>query len=156
MLAHMKNMKQTLKLTVITLLILVSCDQKEISERHKKAKNAADYIINNLDKPEIVHKFPDKHFDKTYIAKNLSYLRENCDWKNRNGKYVDSFSQKKIGGDDRITFFYEFFLKCDSIRIIFDYIVENEEPEFVYFGIEQIEKPNKMIINPSKQLLNNN
>ena len=74
--------------------------------------------MENLDQPNVYEKFPPKYFPKTQLEPFLSGLRQNCDWKNRDGKYVDFFNQVNVGGINQTAFIYEYYMKCDSLRFI--------------------------------------
>ena len=106
------------------------------------AQEQANYIMENLDKPNIGEKFP-----------IIGGIRQNCDWKNKDGKFVDFFTQKNIGGIDQTAFIYEYYMKCDSLRFILSFNTE-DEPELMGFKFEPIETENPMILFPEKQLKN--
>jgi hypothetical protein len=118
-----------------------------------KAQELADSVIENLDSESVYLKFPEKYFPKEQMESIIGGIRQNCEWKNRDGKYVDFFSQKNIGGVDQIAFIYEYHLKCDSLRFILSVNME-KEPELMGFYIEPLENENKMILFPEKQLKN--
>lgn len=74
--------------------------------------------------------------------------------KKRDGKFVDFFSMKNVGGTDQTAYIYEYYLKCDSLRFIFTYDMDKDKPVLNRFDIEPLEQPNQMIIFPEKQLKN--
>jgi hypothetical protein len=59
-----------------------------------------------------------------------------------------------IGNDDLTAFIYEFYLKCDSIRLILTFNMSPKVPEFTGLAKEPIEADNKLILYPQKQLKN--
>ena|SRR5690606_10298083 len=119
------------------------------------AQKNADYIIENLDNENVLKEFPDKNFsDKTQIQQIIAGISQNCDWKKRDGKFVDFFTMKNIGGADQIAYIYEYYLKCDSLRFILTYDIDNEKPELYRLDIQPLEESNPMIIFPEKQLKN--
>jgi len=85
--------------------------------------------------------------------KRYKNILQNCYWKNKNGKFVDFFTEKNIGGIDQTAFIYEYYMKCDSLRFILSFNTENE-PELMGFKFEPIETENPMILFPEKQLKN--
>ena len=117
------------------------------------AQEQANYIIENFDNPNIGEKFPVKYFPKEKLEPILGGIRQNCDWKHKDGKFVDFFNAKNIGGIDQISFIYEYHMKCDSLRFILSYNVE-DEPELMGLKFEPIEVENPMILFPEKQLKN--
>ena len=154
-------MKKTLKIIgiiLIGLLLIVGLlfyfGNKKM-EKNILAKKNANYIIENLDKDEVFKEFPESNVkDREQLKNLLGGIKENCEWKNRDGKFVDFFTMKDIGGINSTAFIYEYYLKCDSLRFILIYNVDKDNPELFKMNIEPIETENKMIIFPEKQLIN--
>ena len=113
----------------------------------------ANYIMENLYNPNIGEKFLAKYLQKEQLERIIGGIRQNCDWKNKDGKFVDFFTEKNIGGIDQTAFIYEYYMKCDSLRFILSFNTENE-PELMGFKFEPIETENPMILFPEKQLKN--
>jgi hypothetical protein len=83
----------------------------------------------------------------------MSKLKNNCDFKNRKGNFINDFYQKIIGGGNKIILIYEFYMKCDTIRFLISYIEDNNSKlELNGFKMEPVEKPNNMIIRKERQL----
>lgn len=123
------------------------------NDLRKKAQKEADFLMNHLSEPGIDSLLSEKYFPPTQTDKLLSQLRGRCDYENREGQFVDYFYQQNIGGTDQVSFIYEFYLACDSLRFIASYKLEND-PVLYGLKIEQLEKENSMIINTDRQLLN--
>ena len=121
----------------------------QIQDLHAKS----DSIIENLDQESVFSHFPKKYFPEDQIYVLLGTMTLNCDWKNRDGKFVDYFTMGNIGGVDQVSFIYEYYLDCDSLRFILTYNLD-DEPELMGFHIEELEKENPMVIFPEKQLKN--
>ncbi|WP_163410544.1 hypothetical protein [Flavobacterium ajazii] len=115
------------------------------------AQEKANYIMDNLDRPNIGKKFPIKYFPREKLDPVLKMIRQNCDWKNKDGKFVDFFTTKNINGTDQTAFIYEYYMRCDSLRFILSFNVE-DDPELMGLNFEPLEKENSMIIFPEKQL----
>ncbi len=141
-----------LNLIIGIIFSLVSCGVKDKMEKQNKAKECADFVMENLDKQEVINQFPEKYFPRQQFKPFLDTLTKNCDFKSKRGKYVDFFNLMNAG-KNQIAFIYEYILKCDSLRFIYMYDLESERPELFNFRIEGLEQQNKMIIDPSKQLL---
>lgn len=94
--------------------------------------------------------FSDKFFSRQQIELISLDLREKCDYENRSGKFVDYYYES-TPGTDKVSFIYEYFLKCDSLRFILKYDLK-PEPELIWFRLEGIEAENAMIINKANQL----
>ena len=154
------QMNKVLKITGIILsiiLIIVGIIAFSVSRKLAKQKIAqenAQYIIDNLDNETVASQFPEKHFPRNQTQNLLGSIRQKCDWKNRDGKFVDFFTTKNIGGIDQTAFIYEYYLKCDSLRFIFIYDMDKPKPELFRLTIEPLEKENPMIIFPEKELKN--
>ncbi|MGB5287448.1 MAG: hypothetical protein WBN42_03090, partial [Ignavibacteriaceae bacterium] len=70
--------------------------------------------------------------------------------------FVDFFTIGTIGKVNQTGFIYEYYLKCDSVRVILVFDMEKESPELIAFNMEPIENKNKYIVNPENQLINRN
>ena len=136
---------------VIALLLGIYAWYK--NQERDKAHKHADHIIQNLNKDEIYQEFPEKYFKKEQLRSTLGELTSNCDWDNRDGKYVDFFSMRNVGANDNLSFIYEYYLDCDSLRFILTYEMA-EEPTLKKINIEPIEVKNPLILYPEKQLKN--
>jgi hypothetical protein len=124
-------------------------------ERHEHAEVNANFIIENLDKGIVFKEFPEKYFpNREELNDVLGGIGKNCDWKNRDGKFVDFYTMKDIGGINSTAFIYEYYLKCDSLRFVLIYNTDKDKPELLKMNIEPIEKENSMINFPEKQLRN--
>jgi hypothetical protein len=141
-------------LILIFLALLFGCDYKESMEKHNKAQSIADNIIENLEDASIYGKFPEKYFPSKQLSPLINYLTKDCDWKNRDGKFVDFVTIGSIGKVDQTGFIYEYYLDCDSLRFILMFNMELDNPELRGFVVEPLEKENKLIVDPSKQLKN--
>lgn len=95
--------------------------------------------------------FPEKYFPVNLTNALLDELKNKCDFPNRKGVYVNEYLQNTSTGK-RISFIYEYYLKCDSIRFIITYKL-GKEIELFEFNLEPIENDNKMITKPERRLI---
>ena len=146
-------MKKSILAIMGLTFLFISCNLTGKLEKHDKAQQKSDYIMDNLNRSDVSKEFPGKYFPKDQTQKLLSDIKASCDWENRKGKFVDYFTMN-INGENSTAYIYEYFLNCDSLRFVLIYDMEKTEPELFKFVIEQIEKPSQMIRDPSKQLLN--
>lgn len=149
-------MKKTIKIIALGVLGLVLLSGTYVwykLQKQKKAQAITDHIMENLTSPDIYEYFPKAYFTKMKLEPIVNGLRKNCDWENRDGKFVDFFSHMDIGGIDQTAFIYEYYLDCDSLRFILSVNMEFT-PELMGFHLEALEKENPMILYPSKQLKN--
>ena len=84
-------------LTLIFIALLFGCNYKGSMEKHNKAQSIADNIIENLEDPSIYDKFPEKYFPREQLSPLINYLTKDCDWENRDGKFVDFVTIGSIG-----------------------------------------------------------
>jgi hypothetical protein len=154
-------MKKAFKIIGIVLIVLTVIAGIFIYNGNKRFKKSmlaeenANFIMSNLDNETIIKEFPENNFpDREQIKGIIGGLRENCDWKNRDGKFVDFLTMKDVGGINSIAYIYEYYLDCDSLRFILIYNLDKENPELFKINIEPLETENKMIIYPEKQLRN--
>ena len=145
-----KYLKYFLSIIFILAILFIYHSWKDMNKM-KEAQKMSDYIIEHLDDKNVYTKFSDKYFKKDILKKQLNYITQKCNWKNRRGKFVDFFTQKSIGGKDKISFIYEYYLDCDSLRFILTFDMEGK-PEIMSFYVEPLEVNNPMIVDPSKQL----
>jgi hypothetical protein len=137
----------------LIMLQLQSCGVGERLEKQKKAQADADYIMNNLENPEVKKRFPAKYFPPEQLNPFVDNLVNQCDLDAKQGKFVDYFTMN-LSGKHQIAYIYEYILDCDSLRFIYTYDLDTQEPELLRFHIEGLEVPSNMIVDPGKQLLN--
>lgn len=107
--------------------------------------------MNNFNEESIASEFSEKYFPKEQTVQLLTDIRQNCNWENRRGKFVD-FMTMLTDGKNNTAYVYEYLLSCDSLRFILIYDMDKDEPELFNFKIEPIEKKSQFIIYPEKQL----
>jgi hypothetical protein len=116
----------------------------------KQARTMAEDILINISLGKSSDKFPEKYFSRSQTLILMSELKNKCDFANRRGNFINDFYQK--GQDfERVSFIYEYYLQCDSIRFIITYNL-GKEVELYEFKLEPIEKDNDMIKNPERCL----
>lgn len=145
-------MKIIFCLILFLITVSISCGLKDKIEKQNKAKGKADFIMQNLGKADMTDQFPEKYFPRSQLKLFLDRFTKNCDFSSKRGKYVDFFLMQ-VNGKSRTAFIYEYILNCDSLRFIYIYDIDTSEPELYHLEIEGIEQKNRMIIDPTKQLL---
>jgi hypothetical protein len=145
---HIMKARKRLNFKIISLVLAcLCCVDNELKEKaHKKA----DQVILDLHTEKAYTFFSDKFFSREHIELISRDLREKCDYENRSGKFVDYYYES-MPGTDKVSFIYEYFLKCDSLRFILKYDLK-PEPELIWFKLEGIGIKNPMIIDKTKQL----
>ena len=133
--------------------LLTSCNVKDKMEKMDKAKANSEFIMNNLNRPETIDRFPEKYFPRQKTKTVIDTLTKHCDFDSKRGKFVEFYTMS-VNGSSKTAYIYEYILNCDSLRFIYIYDLDTKEPELQNFKIEGLEVENKMIIDPKKQLLN--
>ncbi len=136
---------------IVIPLLVISCSLKDKLDKHEKARANSSFIMENFNKESITSEFSEKYFPKEQTVKLLNDFRQNCNWENRKGKFVD-FTTMLNDGKNNVAYVYEYLLSCDSLRFILIYDIDQEEPELFNLKIEPIEKKSQFIVYPEKQL----
>lgn len=138
--------KQVLVL-MIFVVALVGCGN---NNQVNQAKIKADKLLNDISLGEANSAFPKKYFPTNQVHALMDELKGKCDFANREGTFINDYLQETSEGK-RITFIYEYYLKCDNIRFIITYKL-GKEIELFEFNLEPIEKDNPMITKPERRL----
>lgn len=139
-------------MSVIIIFLLNNCGSN--AEEMKLAKERSDMLLDAIGNGTANDLFPAKYFPEDQTVSLMADLKNNCDFKNRKGNFVNDFYQKVAGGDNKIILIYEFYLKCDTVRFLISYIEKNnKEIELNGFKLESAEKPNNMILRKDRQLI---
>ena len=141
------NKNRVLMALFLLIFMIISCTNPQ---KRQEARLKADKLIEKIASGNANQDFSEKYFSKDFIGRILKDLKDFCDFKNRKGHFINDFYQKGPNYD-RVSFIYEYYLKCDSIRFIISYDITNEI-NLVAFQLEGIEKDNPMIIYPEKRL----
>jgi hypothetical protein len=128
---------------------LQSCVDSELKD---KALRKSNEIINQLDSETVYSSFSKKYFTQEEITRLTTHLRTQCDYQNRIGGFVNDFYESDLDAEpDKVNFLYEFFLRCDTVRIVLKFELA-VDPQAVGLTIEPIETPNAMV-DKDKQFL---
>ena len=132
-------------------LLTTSCSLQEKVEKQEKAQKEADYIIAHLDRTDVISYFPEESFPKAQTEQLVKDIGNNCDWTNRKGHFVD-YTTMLTDGKSNVAFIYEYSLKCDSLRLILIYNID-QQPKLFKFQIQPLEQENLMVVDKEKQML---
>ncbi len=116
----------------------------------KIAKTMSDALLDSIATGNAESQFPIKYFNPAQTNIILGELKNNCDFSQRKGHFINDFYLNQ-NGINRVAFIYEFYLKCDSLRFILTY---NLSPniELYELKMESIKKNNFMITKPERRL----
>ncbi|MBV6419606.1 MAG: hypothetical protein DAHOPDDO_00829 [Ignavibacteriaceae bacterium] len=134
---------------ILIALVLISCtkiDQKQIDQ----AKKLSDKLLDDIAVGHANAAFSEQYFPSDQTKIILSELKNKCDFANRKGNFVNDFYESR-SGYFKVHFIYEYYLKCDSVRIITSYNL-NDKIELYSFKIEGLGESNFMILKPDRQL----
>jgi hypothetical protein len=127
--------------------MLVGCENN--SQVHQ-ARIKANKLLNDISLGKAYNAFPEKYFPVNQTHALMDELKGKCDFANRKGTFINEYLQVTTNGK-RISFIYEYYLKCDNIRFIVTY-KQGKEIELFEFNLEPIEKENPMITKPERRL----
>ena len=134
---------------IITFVFVIGCGME--NKKRSEAKAKGDFLLEAIAEGKAVELFPKDLFPIEQTRAVMHDLQHKCDFKNRKGVFVNDNYQKIIGSTDIVSLIYEFYLKCDTFRIIVSYQL-NDELKMQEFRLEDIEKSNSMIIHKDRQL----
>lgn len=140
-------MNRHLLILTICVIILAGCEN---NDQVSQAKIKADKLLNDISLGEAYDAFPEKYFPANQTHALIHELKDKCDFANRKGDFINDYLQETSNGK-RISFIYEYYLKCDNIRFIVTYKL-GKEIELFEFNLEPIEKENSMITKPERRL----
>ena len=130
------------------LLVIVSCTNNNL---RSKAKIKSEELLDAIGNGNATNLFPTKYFPPDNINPILDLLKNNCDFANRKGVFVNDFYVKNFNDVDQLTLIYEYYLKCNGTRILITYLLK-DSAELFAFRVERFDEPNPMIIDQSKRL----
>ncbi|MCK9451225.1 MAG: hypothetical protein M0Q90_06000 [Bacteroidales bacterium] len=131
----------------ICVILFVGCDSPN---QVRQAKSEADKLLNDISLGNAYSAFSEKYFPAEQTVALINELKNECDFANRKGVFINDYIQATTDGK-RVSFIYEYYLKCDNIRFIITYKL-GKEVELYEFNLEPIEKDNPMITSPERQL----
>src|SRR5690554_5976335 len=127
------QMNRHLLILTICVIILAGCEN---NDQVSQAKIKADKLLNDISLGEAYDAFPEKYFPANQTHALMDELKYKCDFANRKGDFINDYLQETSNGK-RISFIYEYYLKCDNIRFIVTYKL-GKEIELFEFNLEPI------------------
>lgn len=138
------------KLLPIFLVCLFGLSNCTDNNKREIARQKAEQLLIEIQEGTAVKEFPDK-YDKSKVEAGMNQLRDACEFKNRKGQFVNDWYESKGGGVDRVSLIYEYYLKCDSLRLVFTYDL-GDSVTLSDFLIQKLREENAMIIDKDRQL----
>jgi len=137
------------KYYLIILFWTYGCDVK--STNKVEFKDKADALLDKIANGTADEEFPVKYFPFEQTKAIMYDLRNKCDFKNRQGHFLNEYYSTD---KSKVSLIYEYYLKCDSIRFVLTYNIKDSDMLYE-FKIEPIEKDNPMIVDQTKRLKGN-
>lgn len=131
---------------IVLLLVGSGCKIQTVTTNEIKQK--ADSLLDKIADGTANGEFSVKYFPIEQTEVLMYDLRNQCDFKNRQGHFLNEYY---TADKSKVSLIYEYYLKCDSIRFILTYNCVNSI-ELYEFKMEPIEKKNPMITDSTKQL----
>jgi len=138
-----------IRIVVVFLLqlVIMSCS----NNRTQLARDKSERILDEIASGTAIDEFPEKYFPRKQTVFLMKQLEDYCDFKSRKGVFINDFYQKDLLDVDKISFIYEYHLKCDNGRFILSFKL-NKDIELYKFDIESVKKYNKMILRPEREI----
>lgn len=138
------KIKQFFSISIFVILLFGCLNDDQL----KQARAKSDSLLNDISLGKANNAFPAKYFPVSQTHALMDELKNKCDFANRRGTFIKDYTEMS-NGIKRISFIYEYHLKCDSIRFILTYNL-GKEIELYRFILEPIEKDNPMITKQKK------
>jgi len=136
----------SLALVCVVLFVLGSCANVNLKQEALRKSNL---IVELLASDSVLVLFPKTYFAQEDILFLSNDMKVRCDYKNRQGGFVRDVYEKKLGiGLDKVSFIYEYALKCDSMRLILTFELK-PDPEPIQISVEPIKKRTQPVISTS-------
>lgn len=101
-------------------------------------------LLNKIEKGTALDEFPAKNFSREEGQKILDFLKDYCDFKNREELFYGESYHKNLTGPDQVAFIHEYRLRCEDIRLILIYNLA-EDAELFGFKVEPVKKFNPKV-----------
>jgi len=134
------------RIYIVILILLAGC-----TDKRQQALGKSRELLDKIAAGTAIQEFPEKYFPRDQTVVLMNQLQNNCDFKDRQGNFINDFYERNSEAPDRVSFIYEYYLKCDSLRFIITYNL-GPEIELYRFRIESIKKDNNMILKPERRL----
>jgi len=137
---------------LILSAVATSCGLNDTMGRLDQGRIKADFLIEHLSDSTISESFEGSGYSSNAVKSFQTALTQNCDWEKKRGKFID-FYMDRDGNDRQASFIYEYFMDCDSLRIILTYDTASDSVFLISALIEPIEQPNPLLVDPMMSIL---
>ena len=119
---------------IFIVFLLSSCGKEDYL---KRARSMADDLFEKIETGSANGDFSEKYFPLSQTEAIMYDLKNKCDFANRKGGFIEEFKVPKEA--NKIICVYEYYLKCDSIRFILTYKID-DKIELYEFKLESMRK----------------
>ena len=133
-------------LCILIAIIVFACHVNVVNI--DQIKSDTDSLLNKIADGTANAEFSTKYFPADQTEAILFDLKNKCDFKTRSGNFINEHYDKE---NSKLSLIYEYYLKCDSIRLIFTYNMKGKA-ELNELTMEPIEKKNPMVTDSLRQL----
>jgi hypothetical protein len=133
-------------------LLALSCQLDTRLNRLDKGRRQADAFLDALGNDSLATAAL-QGAESAVITRTFSQaLAGRCDWPSRRGKFIDFYMHSEE--EERfVTYIYEYFLDCDSIRLLLTFDTSTDDVPVHSAHIEPIENKNAWLVDPMKSIL---
>lgn len=131
--------KNTEAFFFVVLLVVTTLDGCVNTELRDRARRKSDYVVRNLHSDSVYTFFSESYFAKTDIVNLASQLKANCEYEKQQSHFLGDFYERDLASNfDKVSFVYDVFLKCDSLRITLKFEL-HPDPKIIGFKMDPVE-----------------
>jgi hypothetical protein len=135
---------------LLILAGLASCQLETRMNRLDSGRKKADAVIEAIGDSARIALLPSDS-ERKHAGLFYRSLADRCDWTNKRGKFVDFYMHEEEN-HHAVSYIYEYFLDCDSIRLTLVYDTNQDSVSMVSAHLEPLETKNPWLIDPMKSI----
>jgi len=139
---------------VLIYLLATGCQLNERLDRLDQGRKKADFFLDHLQDSVKMAALAADPTMALHVRNFTAALAERCDWAGRRGTFID-FYMHRSGDERRVTYIYEYFLDCDSVRVLLTYDTGSDSVVIHTAHLEPIELDNPWLVDPMKSIIKN-
>lgn len=132
--------------------LLAACQLGVRMDRLDRGRRQADYLLDHLENDSALAIYSSDPRVAAQVRSLGLALTERCGWSTRRGKFIDFYMHKE-GDRNAVTYIYEYFLDCDSLRLLLTFNTQTDSIFLQATHVEPLESENPWLIDPMKSIL---
>jgi hypothetical protein len=140
-----------MKYGVLLIMIgMASCQLETRMNRLDSGRKKADAVIAAIGDSALIAKLPGDS-ERKHAGLFYRSLASQCNWGKKRGKFVDFYMHEEEN-HHAVSYIYEYFLDCDSIRLTLVYDTNQDSVSLISAHLEPLETKNPWLIDPMKSI----